>query len=636
MPIDLDFIRIKLPGFLTNPDPEVYSHGKYVVLDFETTIRNGSPLALYNENSIVMVCWHDVDGVEKVIWGGEYDMGPLLEDIKKADFIVAHNAKFELQWLHRCGLDLSKVIVWCTQIGEYVIGGNRWRFQALGLDRSAQRRLGQGKITVVSKMFKAGLSSEEIPAEWLERYCRQDVRLARDLFLAQRDYMQEDGWLLPVMYTRCLATPVFADLELNGMYLDHATVGQRHDELERAYGAIQARLEEITGGINVNSPLQVREYLYETLGFAELTDYRGKVLKTDTGLARTDADTISRLKAETPEQREFVEAYKEMRGLYNELTKYLRKFHDCCTENGGHLVAEFNQTNTQTHRTSSSGLDYRVQFQNFPGAYKTMFVPRHEGWKIGESDSSQLEFRIAAHLGRCQTALADIRNPEFDAHVFSSSTIKDIDYDELLAAHRSGDKAAKAIRQGGKPHTFKPLYGGTSGTKDEKRYYSAFRDRYTGITAAQEDWINEVLENKKLRTEWGLVYYWPNTRRDRSGYITNTTSICNYPVQAFATAEIIPIALVYMWHYIRASGLQMFLTNTIHDSVIGEFPPEEEETWHALSARCLIDEIYFYLQEVYEIHLTVPLGCEVSSGPTWGVGEETKYNAPEELYESVA
>ena len=31
-------------------------------------------------------------------------------------------------------------------------------------------------------------------------------------------------------------------------------------------------------------------------------------------------------------------------------------------------------------------------------------------------------------------------------------------------------------RQDAKAHTFKPLYGGTTGTDDEKRYYSAFKE----------------------------------------------------------------------------------------------------------------------------------------------------------------
>ena len=39
-------------------------------------------------------------------------------------------------------------------------------------------------------------------------------------------------------------------------------------------------------------------------------------------------------------------------------------------------------------------------------------------------------------------------------------------------------------RQQAKGHTFKPLYGGMSGTEDEKRYYAAFKEKYKGIRPA--------------------------------------------------------------------------------------------------------------------------------------------------------
>jgi hypothetical protein len=83
--------------------------------------------------------------------------------------------------------------------------------------------------------------------------------------------------------------------------------------------------------------------------------------------------------------------------------------------------------------------------------------------------------------------------------------------------------------------------------------------------------------DKKLVTEWGLRYYWPYAKRDpRNGYVNVTTAVCNYPVQALATAEIIPIALVYLWHRIGAEGLDGFMriVNTVHDSCPTEVHPD--------------------------------------------------------------
>lgn len=627
--IDCDLIRMKLPAHVREPNPDIYRSDNYVTLDFETTVI-GKGLSLYPDNRIVLACWElgpghpDNPGVPGATerghhmrhqWGGEFDMAQLVADIERADFLVAHNAKFELGWLARCGLDIAARPVWDTMLGEYVIGGNRWRWQQLSLESSGQRRLGEGKHSVVSKLFKAGLCSTEIPESWLLNYCRQDVRLSRKLMLAQRAHMIEDGALLPVMFTRCLATPVLTETEHNGMYLDVDAVTAKCAELETEYAAVQRQLEVMTNGINLNSPIQLRAYLYSELRFSELTDRRGNVLRTDSGLQRTDQNTLEKLTATTAAQKAFLETYQRSKELFNELTKYLRKFRECSEEVGGWLRGQFNQTNTQTHRLSSNGLDYSVQFQNFPRAYKPLFRARTPGWLVAEADGAQLEFRIAAHLGRDPVALGDIVAGT-DIHSVTAGVIG-------------------CSRQDAKPHTFKPLYGGRSGEPAEVRYYEFFRAKYKGITARQQEWINTVLESGKLRTEWGLTYYWPDTKMERSGYVKNSTSICNYPVQAFATAEIIPIALVYFWYYIKAAGLQMFIVNTVHDSIVVETPPEEVETFHSLARVCLIDEVYDYLQEVYGVKMTVPLGVGVVSGERWGAKNEVKYEATEEKYGST-
>ena len=602
--------------FLERPDPSIYKRGTYVVLDFETTnLDKGSALNL--DNKLLLACWlRSWDGEMRTKWGGEFDMEELLDDIAKADYIVAHNAKFELQWLARCGLDLSSVIVLDTQLAGYVLGGNLWRTQHLGLDTMAQRHLGAKKDTSVSTLIKNGVPVEEIPAEWLERYCHRDVVLTARLASLLVRKLDKRGQL-PILYTRCLLTPVLADIEKNGMYLDPEKVLPLCKEVEAQYDRYNEQLVRTTGGINLNSGKQLGKFLYEDLKFAMPKDRRGNDILTPGGAPKTDADTIMRLKPRNKKQRDFLDAYRRYRDSYTQLTKYLRKFKECCDNSGGHLVAKFNQTQTRTHRLSSSGAEYSTQFQNFPRVYKPLFRARRDGWRMYETDGSQLEFRVAVHLGRDKRGLEHLREG-VDIHSNTASVIG-------------------CSRQDAKAHTFKPLYGGSSGTPDQQRYYRYFKEVYTGIAAAQDRWVNTVLKEKKLVTEWGMRFYWPDTKMQRSGYITNTTSICNYPVQSFATAEIIPIALVYMWHRIQDSGLELLLVNTIHDSIIAEGPDSDEvrEEWHKLAQQSLINDVYFYLQEVYGIHLTVPLGCSVADGTHWGSKDETKYEAAAELFHEM-
>jgi DNA polymerase I-like protein with 3'-5' exonuclease and polymerase domains len=273
-----------------------------------------------------------------------------------------------------------------------------------------------------------------------------------------------------------------------------------------------------------------------------------------------------------------------------------------------------------------------MQFQNFPRAYKHIFKSRNEGWLVGECDGAQLEFRVAAHLGRDEVALRNITDPDFDAHITTASYMADMDAAEMLELHRAGDAEVGKLRQDAKSETFKPLYGGSFGTPEQMKWYKGFKELYSGIANAQQSWIDEVLNNKFLVTEWGMRYYWPSTTMDRSGYVKNTTSICNYPVQAFATAEIIPVALAAFWHRLRTSDLRMFIVNTVHDSIIVELPPEEEIAFHDLAQQCLIEDVYPYLEKVYGVKLSVPLGAGVMVGSHWGSKDETVYEAKEELY----
>ena len=233
---------------------------------------------------------------------------------------------------------------------------------------------------------------------------------------------------------------------------------------------------------------------------------------------------------------------------------------------------------------------------------------------MGESDGAQLEFRVAGFMGQDAVAYESIANGE-DVHSFTAS---------VLTAN-----GQETNRQDAKAHTFKPLYGGQSGTKAEQAYYTAFKQKYTGIAAAQERWKGEVVKTKQLILPTGLRFYWPDTRVTSTGYITNSTNICNYPVQYFATGEIIPIGLVFMWHWIKVLKLQSFIVNTIHDSIASEVHPEEQEIIKSLGQRSLTDDVYTYLHKVYGIKFNFPLGTGSKFSRNWALTKE------EHKFESV-
>lgn len=604
-----------LPNFVSNPDPEIYRTGRPLFLDFETTnLDKGS--AREPKNRIVLACWQlGWDGEMNHKWGGEYEQEELLAAIREADFIVAHNAKFELAWLARCGVELETLLVYDTMLAEYVIGGNRYKTHNLSLDTCLKRHSLGGKVGLVSRMIKAGICPSEIPREWLLDYCKVDVLALPSLMKSQISLMSDGIGSLSIVYSRCLLTPVLADIEKNGMRIDGQQILPLCSALEVELADLEREANKMAEGINLNSPKQLAAYLYDQLKFAELQVKRGRQWQPDrtpTGGRKTDADTIEALVCKTEKQREFKELFSKIRGIDNQLTKYLRKFTQCIEENEGMLYADFNQTQTYTHRLSSTGQKYRVQFQNQPRAYKKFFMAAHDGWVVGEVDGAQLEFRAAGHLGRDVAIRDDVRNG-VDVHAKTSA--------KLTEAGQETD------RQGAKEHTFKPLYGGESGTEAEQAYYKAFKQWYPGIAEAQQRWINDVLLDKKLVTEWGMVFYFPDTKLTNSGYITNTPSICNYPVQSFATAEVIPLGMVCMWHRIKRDPrkLLMQIVNTVHDSIAAEFPQDETDAFHELSKQALIYDAEDMVRRLYGIELFVPLGCGVKVGERWGSGKEVKY-----------
>ena len=611
-----------LPQFLTSPDPGIYLTGSYLVLDFETTNLDKGD-ALNDSNNIVLSSYKVVrrkkgkvvSTLTKSLVGNEVNQQELTDYISSVDFIVAHNVKFELQWLHRCGLDLRSVLVYDTLLAEYVINGNRRR--ALDLSSCCKRRGLPSKESLVDKLIKAGVCPSTIPTRWLMEYCEQDVNITDALFRKQLAHIKSTHRpLLNVVYTRCLLAPVLADIEKNGMNLDAASVLKVHTETSRELAEVEEELQAICGDINLNSPVQLADFLYDELGFKQLTGYDGEPLTTPSGKRKTDIDTITALVATNERQSKFKELIKRQTKLNSALTKNLNFFLGVCNEHEGYFRGVFNQTNTSTHRLSSSGkkLALRMlggkesgcQFQNFPRAFKNLFASRFRGGKIGEGDGAQLEFRIAGHLGRDSQVLYDIVH-NVDIHQYT--------------ADRLTEAGEGTTRQEAKSSTFRPLYGGTKGTPAIEQYCQDFREKYKELSDTQYGWAREAAETKELKTEWGMIYYFPFAKVTKSGYIKDSTKIYNFPIQAFATAEIIPIALVYFWHRIKET--EIIIVNTVHDSIICDLPPGTEEQFANTMCVAMIDDVDFYLKAVYDIELYTPLGCGIKVGDHWSKADKS-------------
>jgi DNA polymerase I-like protein with 3'-5' exonuclease and polymerase domains len=621
-----------LPDYLTDPDPELYLWGDYVCLDFETTnLDKGS--ALNSNNHLVLSCWYEsANNVHRHGWGDEYSQHRLLEAIDKADFIVCHNAKFELHWLYRCGYDIGSKPIYDTMLAEWVIAGNR-RFGFMpSLDDCLARRDMQGKVGMVSKMISAGVCPSEIPRRWLLRYCRQDVAGTVDLM---RDQLEEIGGTkrLGVVYTRCIVLPALTDIERVGLCLDAELVAEEFEKHTKELCEVMKELDALTGGINPKSPPQVATYVYGELGFVEKKDRQGKPIRNKAnkqfpdGMPKTDEATLLSLNPSTDDQLQFLALKKKQAQLSAALDKNLSMFHGACVEQGCMIYGVMNQTTTGTHRLSSSGRStyYKMfdkkkgcQFQNLPNKFKGVFTARKDGWLVAEADYGQLEYRMGGFVTGDRVIYDEV-DSDHDVHKFTASVMFNVPQEEVTYEQRRVSKK----------DTFKPTYGGSFGTPEQMKYYKAYQEKYHVMYSTQEEWCEIVANNKQLETEWGMIYYWPEAKRDRNDYLNVKTKVFNYPIQGFATAEVVPIGLAMFWH--RTRDAEMFLINTVHDSLECELPENEIELFAECAVQSLTRDVYAYVSKVYNMKIDMTLSVGMVLGTHW-----TKSSVSEERWELAA
>jgi len=311
---------------------------------------------------------------------------------------------------------------------------------------------------------------------------------------------------------------------------------------------------------------------------------------------KTDVNTIkSKLLQVTGVKREFLEKYMR----YNALATYLNTFIKNIKNNTNHygyIHPQFMQCITATGRLSSRN----PNFQNMPrsGTFpvRAAIVSRFEGGKILEGDYSQLEFRVAAFLSQDEQAKQDVLD-KVDVHSYTAQIIG-------------------VSRQDAKAHTFKPLYGGKTGTEAERRYYTAFLEKYSGVAKWQQELCNEALVRKKVVLPSTREYMFPNVRKYPGGGYSNSTQIKNYPVQGFATADLLPIALVSLHKKIKKAGIKSLICNTVHDSIVMDVHPDEEEICVELMKEAMLS-LKEECKSRFNIDYNVPVGIELKIGCNW-------------------
>ena len=272
-------------------------------------------------------------------------------------------------------------------------------------------------------------------------------------------------------------------------------------------------------------------------------------------------------------------------------------------KNDGRLHVRLLQHRTGTGRLS--GADPNMQNMPRGGTFpvKRVFTSRWEGGQIMEADMAQLEFRVAAFLAQDKTAIEEV-STGFDVHAYTAQVIS--------------DAGQPMSRQEAKAHTFAPLYGasGFGRSQAEATYYQQFTTKYSGIAKWHEALAKEALNTGKITTPSGREFAFPDVVRRRFGGVTFFTQIKNYPVQSFATADIVPISLIYIDRLLTANRLHSCVVNSVHDSVVIDVHPDEKDrVLKVISAAN--DKLISIVNRKWNIDFNVPLLLEAKIGPNW-------------------
>ena len=301
---------------------------------------------------------------------------------------------------------------------------------------------------------------------------------------------------------------------------------------------------------------------------------------------------------------------KEAESFLNDLKRlsavssYLSAFVDGIsnfTKHDGFLHVGLTQHITATGRVSGRN----PNMQNMPrgGTFpvKRVFVSRWDGGKIMEADFAQLEFRTAAFLAQDEKAMEEI-NTGFDVHSYTAQVIT--------------DAGQKTSRQDAKAHTFAPLFGATGygRSKAEAAYYKHFVEKYEGIAAWHKKLGDEAMRFMKITNRSGRQYAFPNVRRRDNGMPSHFTMIKNYPVQGFATGDVVPVVLNELHELLQP--LHSCVVNSVHDSMVVDVHPDEEQ--QVLDIIELLNKnINDLVEDTYNVTMNVPLLLEAKIGPNW-------------------
>ena len=389
---------------------------------------------------------------------------------------------------------------------------------------------------------------------------------------------------------------LLAQMEQYGIGVDEEFLRSLSYELASDVESAQRSAWEVLGHeVNLSSPKQLQTVLFDELDLP-------KTKKTKTGYT-TNAEALTDLFERTG--NEFLRHLLVHRDRIklNQMVDGL----NACIGDDQRIHTTFSQTAAATGRLASSD----PNLQNIPARsadglrIRAGFVAKRPYVDLMSADYSQIEMRIMAHLSKDQ-GLIEAFNSGEDLHRTMAAMVFGVEPADVTPEERSRIKATSYGLAYGLS-----AYGLSAQLQIPVHEASALRDRYFerfgGVRDYLESLVDEARKDGWTQTICGRRRYLPDlhssnrTRRDMA-----ERAALNAPIQGSA-ADIVKMAMLDVQNRLDHSGLSSRMLVQIHDELLFEVAPGEEEQLRQL--------VHDGMEGVMK--LRVPLEVAIGVGQTW-------------------
>ncbi len=417
------------------------------------------------------------------------------------------------------------------------------------------------KVLLGKKSLRDKIKEE--PEKVSEYACACAAALYKCAPLVRERLIEREMWKLYTEMERPLSYILY-DMERIGIRIRPEALREYSESLGSRIDELEAKIHEETGeDFNIASPKQLGEVLFGKMGLPG-----GK--KTKTGYS-TAAGVLEKLAPEYPIVNDILE--------YRGLTKLKSTYADGLTAfiaQDGRIHTTFKQTITATGRISSTD----PNLQNIPmktelgKQIRKAFVPSEECSFI-DSDYSQIELRILAHMSGDEE-LIEAYKENRDIHTITASKVFHTPFEEVTALQRRNAKAVNfGIVYG--ISSFGLSQGLSISRKEAAEYIDAYFKTYPGIKTFLDKLVADAGANGYAVTMFGRRRPVPElTAGNFMQRQFGERVAMNSPIQGSA-ADIMKLAMIDVWEELHRRKMKSELILQIHDELLIETAPGEEE-----------------------------------------------------------